>query len=147
MKLFSALLLSIFAAGTAQAGEINLTCQDGISPSDIRVQLQILPVEKHPELFAAKIKITGTVRGSFDGTRPGGKVQVEGLLAGNYFEPNGIIMSGTLYNSGGDEFTIINPQSVNLQGSVDANGKPKQLALYDEDRVFQLGYGLHMQCK
>ena len=148
MKLFSALLLSILAAGTAQAGEINVVCKDGISPSDIRVQLQLLPVEKHPELFVAKIKITGTVRGILDGSNPDAKVQVEGLLSGSRFKPNGIIMSGTIYNSGDDEgLTIINPQSLNLQGTVDADGKPKLLALYDTDHIFQLGYGLHMQCK
>ena len=125
------------AAANANQGQV-LICE--------KLQVRILPVSGDPSLRVLSLKgdllIVGIDPQGNDGI--GKTAHIEGHLVGTTNE-DGMYFSGFFRNQEGSD-SIINPGSVNVT-LVPFNDGTTSLSIYDEDRVFQRGFGLHMSCK
>lgn len=139
-------LVSIFIAlicATANASQdLVLNCGNGLN----KVQIRILPVSGDPSLRVLSLKGDLLIIASDpQGNNNIGKIaQVEGQLVGKVSSQSGWF-SGLIENQDGSN-VIINPESINVDLSLNTNGTTT-LSIYDNDRIFQRGFGLWLGCK
>lgn len=130
--LFSVLsVLLVLGTSSAHAADQKLTCVFGLDESG-SATVEVRKVVDHPENLLLVVSIQK------------GGIHVEGLLAAQYGHGNMIWGSGVVFNAN-DALTIINPETISIQGTLKADGL--HASLMDDDRILQHGFGAPLDCK
>lgn len=139
-----ACLLVTLTTATANADQGHvLSCAKGQN----KLLVRILPVSGDQSLRVLGLKGDLLIIATDpEGNNSIGKTaHIEGHLVGTSHESGIMGVSGIIENQDGSD-VIINPQSINVMLSPNNDGSTT-LSIYDEDRIFQRGFGLHLICK
>lgn len=141
VSLASIFITLISATANASQDQV-LNCSNGSN----KVQITILPVSGDPSLKVLSLKGDLLIIASDpQGNNNVGKfAQVEAQLVGEASSQAGWF-SGLIENQDGSNVKI-NPQLINVDLSTSTDGAVT-LSIYDNDRIFQRGFGLWLDCK
>lgn len=138
----ASIFISLISATASANQDQVLNCGKGSN----KVQISISPVSGDPSLKVLSLKGDLLIIASDpQGNNNVGKIaQVEGQLIGEATFQSGRF-SGLIENQDGSN-VIINPQLINVDLSPSTDGAVT-LSIYDNDRIFQRGFGLWLDCK
>lgn len=129
----------------AKAGDV-YNCEIGYYQHSKQgtAKLEILNVMGNNKLKHFNFEIESFVINLHGGNASNKMVHMRGQLSGSINANGYLFAQGTVVSTGKGQ--IINPENIRIQGSVNQQGVI-HAALSDDNRVFQLGYGVPMGCK
>jgi hypothetical protein len=127
-------LLTFSITPFANASPKIIECQSRIPHGQAKVVIEVISAQNHSELAIWRLKLTS------------GSDSLVADMTVHLGDRDSVIARGTLFSD--DINNPIEPNDITIQGYLTGlDGEGALLSLYDENRILQKGYGLHMRCK